>query len=268
MTIQKASFIFFLLLSGAAFGQTNEFGMQAGGSFYFGDLNIASSLKSPGPSGGIFYRQNLNPFFSWKTAVNATQLSFDSKLSTNPYIRYQNLNFKSKLAELASQVEFNWYRYYPDGKKKVFTPYVFAGLGMILDYPTATYEGKTVPLQLEGTESSAYDFYHIILPFGVGFKYNFAKSFTFGFELAYRHVYSDYIDDVSTTYTNRYLPVNGLGSTNVADPSLIINPLSHVVGKQRGEQFKDKYLLPMLALSYTPIRKRCPYPFSGSDFNR
>ena len=96
-------------------------------------------------------------------------------------------------------------------------------------------------------------------------KFNIVKFITLEIEEVYHHTYSDQLDDVSSTYTKKAVYANK-GATNIADPSSTINPLSHVVGKQRGEQYKDKYLFTFVSLSYTFHTPHCPNPDVNDGF--
>jgi hypothetical protein len=54
--------LLFLFLSLSLSGQRNsDYGVFAGVSSYFGDINPTRPLYSPLPAGGFFYRYNLNP---------------------------------------------------------------------------------------------------------------------------------------------------------------------------------------------------------------
>jgi hypothetical protein len=70
--------------------------------------------------------------------------------------------------------------------------------------------GKWVALQALGTEgqySDAYDVkpyskVQISVPIGLGFSYKIGNNLDFSFEIGYRILFTDYIDDVSENFVD------------------------------------------------------------------
>jgi hypothetical protein len=148
-----------------------------------------------------------------------------------------------------------------------WTPYIFWGGGFAYYYLDAKYDDKSVYLPGTRTEGKDYIPFIFTMPFGGGLKFNIAKSITLSVECMYHHTYTDYLDDVSTTYIQKKI-TNGKRPTNIADPSATINPLGDVVGKQRGDQFNDKYMFTMISVSYTFFTPHCPNPDSEDSFDK
>ncbi|HRG90783.1 MAG TPA: DUF6089 family protein, partial [Chitinophagales bacterium] len=83
------------LLGFSAGAQIHEFGVWAGGSNYFGDLNTQTSFKFVRPGAGAFYRYNIKYRGGWKTSINWGQVEFDDAKTNIAWNRQRNLSFKS-----------------------------------------------------------------------------------------------------------------------------------------------------------------------------
>ena len=254
------------LFSFTAQAQFHEVGLDGGLATYFGDLNLSSSFKSIEPSFGFFYRYNITPHFAWKNNLNAGRLQFNSTMSNNPYIQYQNLNFRTDLVEATTVMEFNFFKYKSNKVKDCrWSPFVFLGFGLMYYNVQGKYDNTWVTLSNYSTEGKSYNTFQLVVPLGGGLKYNVMKYITFEIDLVYHHTYTDYLDDISKNYTGNPVYVNN-NPTNIADPSSVSNPLSHEVGKTRGEQYKDKYLFSFISISYTFHTPHCPNPDVNDGF--
>jgi hypothetical protein len=95
-------------------------------------------------------------------------------------------------------------------------------------------EADGVALKEMGTEGqnigfegrSPYNTTQMAMPFGLGIKYSLNKKLGFAMEWGMRKTFTDYIDDVSTTY---YLHGESINPSNEAevlsDPTMSHNPL-------------------------------------------
>ncbi|MDD5570861.1 MAG: DUF6089 family protein [Bacteroidales bacterium] len=230
-----------------AFSQRAEFGPFVGGSYYIGDLNPKKHFLLTKPAAGAIYRYNFNPRFAFKGNVYFGEIAGDDKKSG--YRPERNLSFKSGITEFSTQIEFNFFPFITGNKNYIATFYVFGGLSMFRFNPKASFNGQWYPLQPLGTEgqgSSAYPErkpYSLLTfstPFGAGIKFNVMKGIAMGVEYGLRRTFTDYLDDVSTTYAN---PVavgaeNGPVAKALSDRS---EPLNQT-GIQRGNsKNKDWY---------------------------
>jgi hypothetical protein len=77
--------------------------------------------------------------------------------------------------------------------------------------PQAELDGEMWELQPLGTEGQGTTFYpdrqkyslfNAAIPFGLGVKVNINKTFSVGLEWGMRYTFTDYLDDVSTTYAD------------------------------------------------------------------
>jgi hypothetical protein len=257
-----------LILSFSVQAQYHEVGFESGSTSYFGDLNSNSLVLKYQPVGGAFYRKNFTPHFAWRTNLNICRFSFQAAKSNNKYIQYQNLNFRNTLAEGVTMLEFNFFKYKSNlVKDATWSPFIFWGAGFAYYFTQANYDGKWEELVGLKTEGKDYIPLTFVMPLGGGLKFNIAKSVTLSIECMYHHTYTDYLDDVSNLYIQKKVQTNKK-SSNFADPSNTTNPLSDVVGKQRGDQFKDKYMFTMISLSYTFFTPHCPNPDSEDSFDK
>jgi hypothetical protein len=138
-------------------------------------------------------------------------------------------------------------------------PYVFMGIGLFHFNPyTHDNTGKRTFLQPLGTEGQGlaaypnrkpYSLTQICLPFGGGVKINLDKSFDLEYELAGRSLFTDYLDDVSTTYVDKGALMSSSRLKTVELASRQSKPPYPVEGDIRGNpKVKDWYFITSLKL--------------------
>lgn len=260
-----------------------EYGISAGGSQYFGDLNENYGLNYIRPAVGAFIRYQLNPFIAIKGVVNFTHIGYDDKFSSNPFNQERNLNFQSDIAELGAQAEFNFFRFSTGEAGSRFTPYLTGGIGIFYYDPYTFWNDEKYYLRKIGTEGQnvgygdrKYKPYSVCFPVGFGVKYWLFPGFNIGAEIADRLTLTDYMDDVSTTYVgaNNFptFPNNPNPAYYLQDRSIEThpdNPLGRA-GKQRGNaSTKDQYMLFMINISFQLKTYRCPnYKRKADEYPR
>lgn len=276
--MRKFIFVILSIISGILhanaqmFFAGTEYGIVAGGSQYFGDLNDNYGFKTIHPAGGAFIRLPFNPYISLRTSVNYTMVGYDDKLSSDPYNKQRNLNFKSNIIEGVAQFEFNFFRFATGENGSRFTPYLTGGIGVFYYNPYTYYNGIKYNLNAIGTEGQHvgyndrnYKPVAVCFPIGAGIKYWVKPGINLGFEISDRLTTTDYLDDVSSTYVgaNKFpsdpkfpTPAYVLQDRSVElDPN---NPLGRA-GKQRGNSStKDQYLMFVINLSFQLKVYRCP----------
>lgn len=191
------------------FIQTGELVIMGGGMNYIGDLNNQSAFGTVHLAGGVGVRNRINNRWAVRAELNYGEVSAE-----HDYIELRNLSFRSNIYEGAAMVEFN---FRPCGNGSTdgnWTPYIFGGLSLFHFNPQAYYVDSTgagewvdlQPLGTEGQRSAAYPdrkpykLLQLGLPFGVGFKWRISKAFSLSAEYGFRKTWTDYIDDVSSTY--------------------------------------------------------------------
>lgn len=182
--------------------------------------------------------------------------------STQEGFRVRNLSFESKINELQASL-----RYYPLGyipEQKRWSPYFFTGVTLFHFNPMAEYQGNWVELQPLGTEGQGtsafpdrkpYQLTQIAIPAEMGIKFMIGNSFSLNVAGGFRYTFTDYLDDVSTTYVNAdvliaergevaYALSNRTWGTNEGVPDDLGN------GSKRGGLANDHYGWIGTTLSY------------------
>jgi hypothetical protein len=250
-------FIIIICITGfySAKAQYNEVGIMAGASKYKGELSRHSfSTDFLHPALGIFYRHNWNRRWSWKIEMNYGRISGDDKKAKTPFELDRNLNFYSNIFEISPLFEFNFLPFETGRNDYPFTPYMFFGFSFFHFNPKATFQGDTYELQPLGTEGQGingtkpYKRVQVALPIGGGIKIA-VGNIGIGLEIGARRTYTDYLDDVSTTYPDMNALQTARGPVAVAFSDRSYSRLDtsssavNVFQKQRGNSSdKDWYL--------------------------
>ncbi len=239
----------------SAFSQyipSSEIGVFLGGSYYIGDLNPYKHFYNIKPAGGIVFRRNLNQRYSVRGNLLYGNVGASDADALSVNQRNRNLSFKSSIIELGGVVELNYFKYDIGSKRTPATPYMFVGLTYFKMNPKGKLDDTWYELQPLGTEGpdKSYKLNQIAIPFGVGLKTNLGSSIGLQIEWGFRKTYTDYLDDVSTTYAdpttlspiaaqlaNQSNAQEGLGDNNT--------------GLQRGNsQTKDWYVFTGIMITY------------------
>lgn len=139
--------------------------------------------------------------------------------------KIRNSNFQSKITEALIMAEIYptvFLEYEPSDILHKLRPYGMIGIGMFHFNPQGTdpITGNWVNLQPLHTEGQGFPDYpdrkeykltQMNLPMGFGAKYFLSKSVNISVEILHRKTYTDYIDDVSTSYIDpalfyQYMP--------------------------------------------------------------
>lgn len=202
-TLILTTVVFLITLSSGA--QDLRLNLFAGTSNYSGDLQDKRfTFSQSNLAGGIGASYDLSRKFSIRTGITFGTISANDKYGRNSY---RNLNFTSKLTEVNLGLE---YYFTPVGDHFV-TPYLFAGVAVYHFNPyTTDPAGKKTylrPLSTEGegfiSGKSNYNLTQMAIPFGAGVKFSLSNNINVGVEIGYRKLFTDYLDDVSTTYVDQ-----------------------------------------------------------------
>ncbi len=244
--------------------QVGEIGVTAGAMYYIGDLNPYRHYpKDTKIAYGVLYRYNFSDRYALRLqALNGTLQSYDSH-SSDSLQQLRNLHFRARLLEFSGLFEVNFRKYRSKDKdSKKWTPFIFGGLAYFRANPQAQLDDTwydLAPLGTEGQGTSAkpdedaYAVDHMCIPFGAGFKVNLGRL-DFQLEWGLRRTYTDYIDDVSTTYVDRDQLAfeNGPLAAALADPSVLAQLEEYPnEARARGDQnTRDWYQYTGLAVTY------------------
>ena len=184
-----------------------EIGVMLGAMNYIGDLNSQSAAGKMNMAGSAILRYDFHS--RWAVQFG---FSYGNIEGGNPdAIEKRNLSFRSQIIEGSLTVQFNFVPYQNGAYAQRFTPYMFAGIGVFGFNPKTQYNGNWYELQPLCTEGQGlaqypdrkpYSLIQLSIPFGLGFKCRIGKYFTVGAEYGFRKTWTDYLDDVSTTYVD------------------------------------------------------------------
>lgn len=213
----RKNIIFFLIfLASASVAQPVRLHILGGVANYGGDIQRTFTLKQANPvisAGGTI---NITDQLALRGDYSFTHLGADDKLN-KPDLRVRNLNFKTIIQELTLMGEYD----FTNLNYKRFTPYVFAGIGVFHFSPyTLDSSGNKVFLVGLSTEGEGLPEYpdrkvykktQFNIPYGAGIKYTLSDDVYAAFEIGFRKLFTDYLDDVSTTYIDRNVLLNRKG---------------------------------------------------------
>ncbi len=129
---------------------------------------------------------------------------------------YRNLTFRSKLYEVYGDVTFYPIMYIDRKRIELhrLNPFITAGIGIFHFRPQTQLDGEWIdlqPLSLEGQgfkeypDRKPYKLTQIYIPINVGFKYYIDNKWAVSTGMLMRKTFTDYIDDISTTYVDPQL---------------------------------------------------------------
>lgn len=246
-SISLISIICFTLNSNA---QTLEIGGFGGTSYYLGELNPVLPYNQARLAYGALARYNLNSRWAIKFSYYRGKVQ-GSDASGSPAID-RDLGFKSNINDFSLVTEFNFWEYFTGSKKSYFTPFIFGGISYFTFKPTSFGGVGLQPIGTEGQNvnfvgRSPYNQYSFAIPFGFGFKYSLNERIGLTFEWGMRKTFTDYIDDISTTY---YLSGQNIDPNNTSE--ILSDPtMSHDPYMQRGDdQTNDWYNYTGITVTY------------------
>ena len=255
-------------------GSTNFLGELGGseesGAGFIKDFEFSASR--PLISLGMRYKI-LEPL-AVKGALSFGYLYGNDNKSENEFRYKRNLMFRSPIIELGFQGEYSVIkerisRYRRSSRRGKFSlaslnlnVYIFTGFNVFWFNPQAKgIDGNWYNLQPIGTEGQGkietrdkYSRLQVSIPGGFGLKYPITQKISVGLEYGARLTFTDYIDDVSTTYVDRNLFTNE-NEQYLADPSNFTdangNPIEMGPGDIRGNpKYNDFYMVMVINVTY------------------
>lgn len=243
------------------FDTSKELCFAFGTSYYLGEVNpyrhFGTRLL---PGGGLCYRQNFNKRWALRLGLLYGQVLAHDSDSRDAWIQNRNLHFMNRFWEGSVQWELNYFNYQVGKSNEWISPYLFAGIAYYSMKPQAQYKGVWYDLQPIGTEGQGieglgkkYNLAGIAIPFGVGLKMNVVDIFAISLEWGMRKTWTDYFDDISTTYADPGLLEDEGGdlAVEIADQSFLQEgPEGDNGGMQRGDPGrKDWYSFALLSIN-------------------
>ena len=255
-------------------GASNFLGELGGadriGTNYFRDLEMA--MTRPVVSLGLRYR--IVKWLALKGSLTYARINGDDRLTQEVSRNYRNLSFRSPIVEFEVRLEpaiikeQAGRRYRLRGVKGkrwlMINTYPIIGIAAFYFNPKAKYQGKWYSLQPLITEGQGifptrkkYSRFGVSIPVGIGFKYGLNRRYSIGLEYGLRKTFTDYLDDVSTTYVHPDFIRAEVGGKEgelaaiLADRSDGSQPGKTAAGQQRGDPSdKDAYMFAIVSLNY------------------
>lgn len=185
---------------------------------------------------GLRFKQTQQ--ISHKINLTVGMIAGNDALTKEPYREARNLNFRSPLVEAGYNFEFylkkekRGHRFKLRGVKGIRSmglyPYGFFGISGFFFSPQGKVGGKWTWLKGLHTEGQTlsptrepYSRFQLAIPLGVGIKYAVDRRWLISLEYGMRKTFTDYVDDVSTTYYPNHFIEDQLGTTAAlaADPT-------------------------------------------------
>jgi hypothetical protein len=213
-------FIFFFVNVTFLHAQRVHIGVAGGFANYNGDLldKLYPEKITNGFIGLTVHYEILDQILL-RGSYSFARVNGSDTYSQKQVLLERNLQFESAVSEFAVTGEYYLFNLY----EKRFSPYGFIGLG-VFHFDPYSYDssGKKVflkPLSTEGQgiypNKKPYSLWQPVIPLGGGFKFAITENLRIGFEIGLRKLFTDYLDDVSTSYPDRNDLLAARGQTAV-----------------------------------------------------
>lgn len=232
----------------ASFSQNFHLTLSGGATNYSGDLQVKRyTFNQSHPAVALGLAYELSEKLHLRSQVMIGKLSAHDKF--NPLTAMRNLNFTSSLSEVHVAAEY----YLRDMSEYAVSPYLFAGVAAYHFNPYTNDTSGTKyflqPLSTEGQgfyqERQPYKLTQFAIPFGGGIKLALGENIRVGIEFGMRKLFTDYLDDVSTTYVDPNLLLANRSPKTLElayRGNELKNGLPYMPGENRGNaKFKDWY---------------------------
>lgn len=180
---------------------------QLGTSSYFGDLCPTGDCYSKGNLNfGIGINRRLNDYIFFTFNAQYYRISgSDAEFGNTGRLR-RNLSFRADNFEFSftGNLEFlnyNTFRYMSRSEFPI-SMFAFVGFGITTNNPSAKLGNTYYSLRPLKTEGVAYSSVAPVIPFGLGIGYKILSNLDISLLAGYRYAFTDYLDDVSTTYVD------------------------------------------------------------------
>ncbi|HET9432532.1 MAG TPA: DUF6089 family protein, partial [Chitinophagaceae bacterium] len=185
--------------------QRVHIGVAGGLANYNGDLlEKLYAKKITNGFIGLTVHYELQDQILLRGSYNFARVNGSDIYSEKPELVLRNLSFESPISEFSVVGEYYLFNLY----ERRFSPYGFIGLG-VFHFNPYSYDstGRKVflkPLSTEGQgiypNKKEYSLWQPTIPFGGGVKFAITENLRIGLEIGLRKLFTDYLDDVSTSY--------------------------------------------------------------------
>ncbi len=259
--------VLFIAQFTTSFAQSSEVGITAGVSTYKGDLKTTMyTWNNQHLAYGVLFRHSFTNHWSFKGGLHFGKISAQDSISDSPYQQYRNLSFRSKFQELNLQFEFNFFTFQTANPLSKWSPFLTVGLTTFHFNPQAELNDDWIDLQPLGTEGQGttefpdrkkYHRVQVAFTYGGGVKFRLSRRFGLVVESGVRRTFTDYLDDVSTTYPDQAILAaqNGTDAALLSDRT-VNSGTNDNTNRDRGNMNnKDWYVFTGVQLTYTISKK-------------
>ncbi len=180
---------------------------------------------------GIGVNHRIGKRFGLKSNINFLQLCGNDKWG-----KYEQraLSFRTFSTDLSLLIEYSII-HWEHANKLNYRHHIFTSSGIAFFYynPMGYYKSKWYSLRPLGTEgqnikqgAKKYTRISYSLPINIGYRYRLNRRDMWGMEFCFRKTFTDYLDDVSSSYYDNAIikERNGEAAAYFADPSNSIKP--------------------------------------------
>jgi Domain of unknown function (DUF6089) len=250
-------FVCFFFFSVNAFSQNRFLNLYVGESHYSGDLGNDKIPRLLYPAYGLGFTVELTNNMLINANLYNGKIGGHDKF--NAKTKSRNLSFYSHLTEFSVQFQYNLFDLY----EYSVTPHFFTGIAVFNFSPyTKTQSGNIVYLQKLKTEGQGfyqnrkpYKTTQFSIPIGAGITWALTDNKRLSIFGGVRKTFTDYLDDVSTTYIDENLLQFHTGTDAVVlafrEDELNTSATYPLEGAQRGNaKNKDLYFFTGLSFQF------------------
>jgi hypothetical protein len=272
----------------------HEYFVSMGSSHFLGDLGGRDRVGtdfSPADldfgmtrtAMGLGYRYRIQKWFNASSTFNWLLLKGDDAFTNETYRNNRNLNFRNNVLELSARAEFGYFQSKLSNRYSIkkslsskrykinWNYFAYTGIAVLYHNPKGRDASgnyvKLKPLHTEGQGlpggPKQYKNIAVAIPFGVYIKGVINRTWCVGLDICYRKTFTDYLDDVSTSYYDKTALLNAYGpkSVEMSDPNkgLIYgfsSPAADGTRAQRGDNNKDTYISAQVTFGYIMKAKK------------
>ena len=207
--MKKLLIVAILFMPLISISQRLHLNLFGGFSNYMGDIQdkpVTFDQSNGAIGAGLQY--DLTNHISLRTGLVYGKVGAEDRYN-RPSLQPRNLSFETRILEGNLLLQYNLF----DLSEKKFTPYVFGGVAVYhfdpYAYDTLNIQVFLKPLGTEGQglaqypDRKPYKLTQFAIPMGIGLKFRVGDNVTLGYEIGMRKLFTDYLDDLSTTYVDQ-----------------------------------------------------------------
>lgn len=213
--------------------------------------NNASYFNKPCFMGGLFVRYSFHPSFAMRYGIsygtlyatdmwNKQKAEKAANIEADAYQRYlRNLSVRSNIWEGQILMEIAPFRFSSSSRAALrrFQPLVLLGVAVMHFKPQAEFIDSATginhgyinlhDLKVEGNgflysgAPNPYSLWQVVVPMGLGVRWDIGRRLSLGVEWMYRYTFTDYLDDVSGKYVDKSMYAQNLP----ADKAYVANQM-------------------------------------------